>query len=126
MVRFEKVTPRIIRRLSYKLAENGETIEMLVRLGEADKGDKGLPEGFAELLTVSEDMDLKNTCPKPILMGRHLLKLGLKPSPKMGEILKKAFEAQLDGKFENLKDAFKWATKEIKNEFRKKEARNKN
>jgi len=108
MVRFKKVTPRIIRRLSYKLAESDETIEMLVRLGEADKRDKGLPEGFAELLTVADDMELNNTFPQPILMGRHLLKLGLKPGPEIGEILKKAFEAQLDGEFENLKGAFKW------------------
>ena len=113
MVRFKKVTPRIIRRLSHKLAEHDETIEMLVRLGEADKGSKGLSEGFAELLTVSGEMELNNKCPQPILMGRHLIKIGLKPGPEMGIILKKAFEEQLNGKFENLKGAFKWVKKEI-------------
>ena len=33
----------------------------------------------------------------PILLGRHLLALGLPPGPRIGEILKAVYEQQLDG-----------------------------
>ena len=35
--------------------------------------------------------------PAPILLGRHLLELGLKPGPRVGEILKAVYELQMDG-----------------------------
>src|SRR4029077_9918937 len=43
--------------------------------------------------------------PKPILLGRHLLELGLKPGPRVGEILKAVYELQLDGSVTNLEEA---------------------
>jgi tRNA nucleotidyltransferase (CCA-adding enzyme) len=35
--------------------------------------------------------------PAPLLLGRHLLVLGLSPGPRVGEILKQVYEKQLDG-----------------------------
>ena len=35
--------------------------------------------------------------PAPLLLGRHLLALGLSPGPRIGEILKEVYERQLDG-----------------------------
>jgi tRNA nucleotidyltransferase (CCA-adding enzyme) len=35
--------------------------------------------------------------PEPLLQGRHLLKIGLAPGPRIGEILRRAYELQLDG-----------------------------
>ena len=32
-----------------------------------------------------------------LLLGRHLLALGLTPGPRVGEILKQVYEKQLDG-----------------------------
>jgi tRNA nucleotidyltransferase (CCA-adding enzyme) len=43
--------------------------------------------------------------PKPILLGRHLLELGVKPGPRVGEILKAVYEVQLDGGVTNLEEA---------------------
>ena len=34
---------------------------------------------------------------KPILLGRHLLEVGLEPGPEIGDRLRKAYEVQLDG-----------------------------
>jgi tRNA nucleotidyltransferase (CCA-adding enzyme) len=45
---------------------------------------------------------------KPIVMGRHLILLGMKPGPHFKEILNKAFEAQLDGVFDNLDDGIEF------------------
>ncbi len=46
-------------------------------------------------------------------MGRHLIELGLKPSPKFGEILEAVYEMQLDGKIENLDEAINQARLKI-------------
>jgi len=37
--------------------------------------------------------------PQPIVMGRHLIDLGMKPGPDFGPILDQLFERQLDGEF---------------------------
>jgi len=50
----------------------------------------------------------KITNPPPILQGRHLIELGLKPSKKFGEILDKLYIAQLNKKFNNTKEAKKY------------------
>lgn len=50
--------------------------------------------------------------PAPLLMGRHLLEMGLKPGPKIGEITKAVYEMQLDGRVQTLDDA-KRAAREI-------------
>ena len=43
-------------------------------------------------------LGVEHEAPKPILMGRHLLDLGVPPGPRMGEILKAVYEQQLDGR----------------------------
>jgi tRNA nucleotidyltransferase (CCA-adding enzyme) len=43
--------------------------------------------------------------PEPLLLGRHLLELGLKPGPRIGEITKAVYEMQLDGRVVTLDDA---------------------
>jgi tRNA nucleotidyltransferase (CCA-adding enzyme) len=35
--------------------------------------------------------------PKPLVLGRHLLALGMTPGPKVGQILRQVYERQLDG-----------------------------
>jgi tRNA nucleotidyltransferase (CCA-adding enzyme) len=51
--------------------------------------------------------------PSPILLGRHLLELGLKPGPRVGEILKAVYEQQLDGRISNLDEAIESAKKAL-------------
>ena len=47
--------------------------------------------------------------PAPILLGRHLLDLGVTPGPAMGVILKQAYERQLDNEFTDLDGALAFA-----------------
>ena len=44
---------------------------------------------------------VKDSEPKPIVQGRHLVDRGLEPGPSFGPVLEQCFEAQLDGKFED-------------------------
>ena len=43
--------------------------------------------------------------PAPILLGRHVLALGLQPGPRVGEILKAVYEHQLDGTVTTIDEA---------------------
>jgi tRNA nucleotidyltransferase (CCA-adding enzyme) len=47
--------------------------------------------------------------PEPLLLGRHLLELGVEPGPLMGEITRAIYEMQLDGRVRNLDQAIEEA-----------------
>jgi tRNA nucleotidyltransferase (CCA-adding enzyme) len=51
------------------------------------------------------DLSVEREAPQPILMGRHLIDLGLKPSPQFKHVLDAVYELQLDGKIESLDEA---------------------
>jgi tRNA nucleotidyltransferase (CCA-adding enzyme) len=43
--------------------------------------------------------------PAPLLLGRHLMEMGVAPGPQMGELLRQVYERQLDGEVRTLDDA---------------------
>jgi tRNA nucleotidyltransferase (CCA-adding enzyme) len=86
----------------------------LVKVATADKGGRPplpwkfpLPEG-EWLLARAEELAVKDSIPKAILQGKHLLKIGHQPGPQLGQILKAAYEAQLDGKFKDVEGGLEW------------------
>jgi tRNA nucleotidyltransferase (CCA-adding enzyme) len=86
---------------------------MLARLVEADASGRPplpreLPAEMHQMLATAEGLELAEQGPRPILLGRHLLALGIQPGPRMGQILKTAFEAQLDGAFSTPEDGLRW------------------
>ena len=110
------LTPRIfyqdqagdgaIRRLARKV----KRIDRLVRVASADiAGRPPRQDDFPEgpwLLKRAEELKVKDSEPKPIILGRHLIERGLQPGPEFGPILEQCFEAQLDGVFESEPDGF--------------------
>ncbi|HEX9959571.1 MAG TPA: hypothetical protein VGB00_01395, partial [Pyrinomonadaceae bacterium] len=61
----------------------------------------------------ARELSVETDAPQPFLLGRHLIELGLKPSPRFREITKAVYEMQLDGKITNTEDAIKEARKSI-------------
>ena len=53
----------------------------------------------------ARELEILERPPEPLLMGRHLLEMGLKPGPRIGEITKAVYEMQLDGRIVTLEDA---------------------
>lgn len=53
----------------------------------------------------ARELAVEQKPPEPLLLGRHLLELGLEPGPQLGEITKKVYELQLDGTVRSLDDA---------------------
>jgi len=48
------------------------------------------------------ELAIEKKAPDPILMGRHLIEMGLEPSPRFKEILDAVYELQLDGNIRSL------------------------
>ena len=53
----------------------------------------------------ARELAVEQQPPAPILLGRHLLEMGLAPGPRVGEITKAVYEMQLDGRVRTLGDA---------------------
>ena len=51
------------------------------------------------------ELQIEKKAPDPILMGRHLIELGLEPSPQFKQILDAVYELQLDGRVTNIDEA---------------------
>jgi len=60
------------------------------------------------------ELEIERKPPQPILMGRHLIDLGLAPSPKFSEILDAVYELQLDGNITCIEEAKEAAVKMMK------------
>jgi tRNA nucleotidyltransferase (CCA-adding enzyme) len=61
----------------------------------------------------SRELQVEQRPPDPILLGRHLIELGVEPGPQMGEITRVVYEMQLDGRVRTLDDAIEEARKII-------------
>jgi tRNA nucleotidyltransferase (CCA-adding enzyme) len=44
-------------------------------------------------------LGLDRSAPRPLVRGRDVLELGIRPGPDVGRLLRLAWEAQLDGQF---------------------------
>jgi len=92
-----------------RLAARVKRVDRLVRVAYADKYGRPpiRPDGFPEgdwLLKKTEELAIQDNAPKPILLGRHLVELDIKPGPHFGKILDRAYQDQLDGAFGNEDD----------------------
>jgi len=61
----------------------------------------------------TRELEVEQRPPEPLLLGRHLLDLGVGPGPRMGEITRLVYEMQLDGRVRNLDEAIEEARKLI-------------
>ncbi len=82
--------------------------DLLHRLALADTRGRGsAPSSPAPdwLWGRMQALDVADGAPKPLLLGRHLLPLGISPGPEMGRLLAAVYELQLDGAVSNLEQA---------------------
>jgi tRNA nucleotidyltransferase (CCA-adding enzyme) len=102
--RKDEVGDGAFRRLAAKV-----DLELLARLAKADclGRDPGAFDCTAMdwFLERARQLGVEHKPPGPILLGRHLLELGVKPGPRVGEILKAVYEQQMDGAVTTLEEA---------------------
>jgi tRNA nucleotidyltransferase (CCA-adding enzyme) len=97
------VSDGAFRRLAQKV-----DLELLARLARADcRGRSGGFDCSAMdwFIERARALGVEHQPPQAILMGRHLLALGVEPGPHMGELLRQVYEKQLDGEVQSLDDA---------------------
>jgi tRNA nucleotidyltransferase (CCA-adding enzyme) len=109
----QKAGENAVRRLAAEVTR----IDRLLRVAAAD--DEGRPpfpserEPLEWLAAEAERLRVVDSAPKPLVLGRDLIALGLKPSVRFGEILKVCYDAQLDGKFFTREDGVSFASRHI-------------
>ncbi|MCA1588977.1 MAG: hypothetical protein LC734_01035 [Acidobacteria bacterium] len=93
-----KVEPDLLYRVSKadSLGRNPDWLPSEKRFGSEAQ------EWFLEKV---RELRIEKKAPEPILMGRHLLEIGLTPSPEFKKLLDAVYEMQLDGKVNNIDDA---------------------
>ena len=99
----DTVTDGAFRRLAQKV-----NLELLVRFDRADcHGRAGTFDCSAMdwFIERARTLGVEHKPPSPILLGRHLLALGVSPGPRMGKILRAVYELQLDGVVTTLEEA---------------------
>jgi tRNA nucleotidyltransferase (CCA-adding enzyme) len=97
-------------------------LELLYRVAKADILGRNAPwvprekwfdaEAQEWFIARARELSVERRPPEPILLGRHLLEMGLKPSPRVGEIQRAVYEMQLDGHVRTLEEA-KEAAREL-------------
>jgi len=105
-----EVTVGAFRRLARKV-----DLDLLYRVAKADSlGRNGnhvprekwyTAEAQDWFIDRVRELELADGAPAPILLGRHLLEMGLAPGPRVGEITRAVYEMQLDGRVTSLAEA---------------------
>src|ERR1044071_5655411 len=90
-------------------------LELLYRVAKADILGRNAPwvppekwfdsEAQEWFIARARELSVERRPPEPILLGRHLLEMGLKPSPLVGEIQRAVYELQLDNRVRTLEEA---------------------
>jgi tRNA nucleotidyltransferase (CCA-adding enzyme) len=106
-----------------RLARKVET-DLLYRVAKADslgRNPEWLPkekwfkaEAQEWFIARVRELNIEHEPPQRILMGRHLIELGLEPSAEFKQILDAVYEKQLDGQIQNLDDAIAAAQEILK------------
>ena len=89
------VSDGAFRRLAQKV-----DLELLARVAKSDcMGRSGGFDCSAMdwFLDRARQLGVQHAPPAPLVLGRHLLALGMKPGPRIGELLRAIYERQLDG-----------------------------
>jgi tRNA nucleotidyltransferase (CCA-adding enzyme) len=102
------------RRLSQKV-----DLELLARLARADCTGRTGPFDCSAMdwfLERARALGVEHRPPPRIVLGRHLIDLGLAPGPAMGRLLNRLYERQLDGDIDSLEKGLELAREILQSE----------
>jgi len=105
------VSDGAFRRLAQKV-----NLELLARFSMADcHGRTGTFDCSAGdwFLERARALGVEHAPPAPLVMGRHLIALGVTPGPRMGELLAEIYDAQLDGAIATLEEGIALAKQQL-------------
>ena len=97
-------------------------LELLVRFARSDCHGRGGVFDCSAMdwfLERARALGVEHAPPAPLLLGRHLLDLGVRPGPRMGLILRAVYERQLDGAVVTLAEAMAAGREEVAAAYRR-------
>jgi len=92
------------RRLAQKV-----DLELLARVARADCEGRGGGFDCSAMdwfVQRARQLGVQHAPPDPLVKGRHLIDLGVKPGPALGDVLRQVYERQLDGTVADFDAAF--------------------
>ena len=115
LAHLQVTTDRSVRRLASRIEP--ATIPELVTVITADLFGRPplareISPAVHELVAKAAELDVEAGGPVAILLGRHLLELGMPEGPAVGIVLKAAYDAQLDGRFADRAGGLEWLATE--------------
>jgi tRNA nucleotidyltransferase (CCA-adding enzyme) len=118
----DEVGDGAFRRLARKCE-----LDLLYRVAKADSLGRNAPwvprekwyDSTAQewFIQRAKELEVEQQAPAPLLMGRHLLEMGLEPGPRIGQITQAVYEMQLDGRVSSLDDAKREAYKMLSTDY---------
>jgi len=97
---------RLARKCELELLYRVARADSLGRNGEDVPRDKWYTAEAQEwFIARARELEVTSQPPAPILLGRHLVAMGLEPGPRIGEIARAVYEMQLDGRVRDLDEA---------------------
>ena len=104
----EKLAKAKIRRFACSLKGTELLCRLLCGAGESGKE--------SEISCVSKAEGIRGSAPVPLISGKHGIELGAAPGVGLGKIVKRCFEAQLDGAFSDLEGGKEYLVRLLENE----------
>jgi tRNA nucleotidyltransferase (CCA-adding enzyme) len=111
---FRRLARKVEPDLLYRVAKADSLGRNPVWLPKDKWFDSAAQEWFIDRV---RSLEIEKKAPEPILMGRHLIELGLGPSPKFKRILDAVYEMQLDGLVNDLPEAIEHAKEWIESDL---------
>lgn len=115
LAHIQEPTRRSVRRLSVRLKP--ASINDLISVIKSDHaGRPPLPKdphkNVIKIREIAKELEIENSSPDQILTGKLLMANGWKPSKVFGEVIRDAYQAQLDGIIQSESDAIEWLDKQ--------------
>jgi tRNA nucleotidyltransferase (CCA-adding enzyme) len=101
------VSDGAFRRLAQKV-----DLELLARVAKADclgRGGHFDCSAMDWFLERAQALGVEHAPPAPLILGRHLLTLGMAPGPAVGDVLRKIYDRQLDGEIATVEQGLELA-----------------
>jgi tRNA nucleotidyltransferase (CCA-adding enzyme) len=111
---FAKAIPPVSDGAFRRLAQKVD-LELLARVAKSDCEGRGGGFDCSAMdwfLARAQALGVQHAPPEPLVKGRHLIQLGVRPGQAVGEVLREVYERQLDGRVADFDAAFALA-KEI-------------
>ena len=105
---FAKANPPVSDGAFRRLAQKVD-LELLARIAKADCQGRGGGFDCSAMdwfLERARALGVQHAPPEPLVKGRHLIALGVRPGPMIGEVLRDVYERQLDGTVADFEAAY--------------------